>query len=58
MKGHVVTTQEQKHWFIKSSMQVIIGQLFKQMQRLTSRCVTNVNALAIFSSNHWSILPR
>ena len=37
---------------------IITGLLFKQTQRLMSRCVTNVNALAISPSSHQSISPR
>ena len=58
MKGHVGTTQEQEHWLTRSSVQGITSQLFKQMQRLMSKYVTNVNALAIFPGNHRSISPR
>ena len=58
MKEYMEITQEQGHWSIKLSVQYITGQLFRQMQKLTSRCVTNVNALAISIDSHQSILPR
>ena len=58
MKEHVKTTQEQEHWSIKLSMQVTTGQLFKQMQRLMSRCVTNVNASATSPGSHRNISLR
>ena len=43
MKELAETTQEPDHLYIRSSVQDIIGQLFRQMLKLMSKFVINVS---------------
>ena len=58
MREHVVIIQELEHSSTRSSMQVTVGQPFKQMLRLMSRCATNVSDSVMSLDNSRSTLPQ
>ena len=57
MKELAETTQEPDHLFIRSSIQDITGQPFRQMLKLMSKFVISVSDSVISRDSHRSTLP-